>query len=139
MVTFLKVIDTTGNNCARFVIKRAKLASHPEHPMLKLELCTAVLAVKSADLISAELGIQLDAVTYYSDSKEVLGYICDETRRYAPTDQNPADHVTRSFTDGHLKGTKWLSGAKFMFVPEPSISENSYNLVGLSSDFAYLQ
>lgn len=81
-----------------------------------------MLAVELADLVSAELDLQLDAVTYYSDSKVVLGYINNETRRFyvyvssrvlriqrsshpdqwrfVPTDQNPADHATRSVAAG---------------------------------------
>ena len=41
-----------------------------------------MLAVELADLVSAELDLQLDAVNYYSDSKVVLGYNNNETRRF---------------------------------------------------------
>jgi len=51
-----------------------------------------------------------------------------------PTDQNPADHATRSVAAGHLKDTNWLSGSKSLSVPEPSISESTYDLVDPSSD-----
>lgn len=115
-----------------------------------------MLAVELGDLISAELDLQLDAVTYYSDSKVVLGYICNETRhfyvyvsnrvqriqrssnpdqwRYVPTDQNPSDHATRSVPAAHLKNTNWLSGPTFLLMPEPGTSESTYNLVDPSSD-----
>lgn len=86
----------------------------------------------------------------------VLGYINNETRRFyvyvssrvlriqrsshpdqwrfVPTDQNPADHATRSVAAGYLKDTNWLSGPKFLSVSEPSISESTYDLVDPSSD-----
>ncbi len=135
---------------------KAKLAPRPEHTVPRLELCAAVLAVELADLISAELDLQLDAITYYSDSKVVLGYICNETRRfyvyvsnrvqrirrssnpeqwrYVPTDQNPADHATRFVPAAHLQNTNWLSGPKFLLMPESGTSESTYNLVDPSSD-----
>ncbi len=70
------------NNLIGFVMGKAKLAPRPEHTVPRLELCAAALAVELADLISAELDLQLDAITYYSDSKVVLGYICNETRHF---------------------------------------------------------
>lgn len=85
--------------------------------MPRHELCAAVLAVELTDMISEGLDLQLDAVTYFSHSKVVLGYIYNETRRvyvyvsnrvqricksshpdqwhYISTDQNPNDHETR--------------------------------------------
>ncbi|XP_034053860.1 uncharacterized protein LOC117533931 [Gymnodraco acuticeps] len=129
-VAYLKLTDAAGKNHVGFVMGKAKLAPRPEHTVPRLELCAAVLAVELADVILAELDLQLHAVTYYSDSKVVLGYICNETRRfyvyvsnrvvrirrssnpdqwyYVPTDQNPADHATRSVAAGHLKYTNWL-------------------------------
>ena len=155
-VCYLKVTDSNGNKQIGFVMGKAKLAPRPEHTVPRLELCAAVLAVELADLVSAELDSQLDAVTYYSDSKVVLGYIGNETRRfyvyvsnrvlrirrssrpdqwcYVPTDLNPADHATRSVPAGQLKHTNWLSGPKFLSKPEPSISESTYDLVDPSTD-----
>ncbi len=76
-MTYLKITDFAGNNLIGFVMGKAKLSPGPEHTVPRLELCAAVLAVELADLISAELDLQLDAITYYSDSKVVLGYICN--------------------------------------------------------------
>lgn len=152
-VCYLKVTDSNGNNQIGFVMGKAKLAPRPEHTVPRLELA---VAVELADLVSAELDLQLDAVTYYSDSKVVLGYICNETRRfhvyvtnrvlrirrssrpdqwrYVPTDQNPAGHATLFVPSGKLKHTNWLSGPKFLSKPEPSISESTYDLVDPSTD-----
>ena len=81
-VSYLKVTNADGNHQIGFVMGKAKLAPRPEHTVPRLELCAAVLAVELADLISAELDLQLDTITYFSDSKVVLGYICNETRRF---------------------------------------------------------
>ena len=44
---------------------KAKLAPRPEHTVPRLELCAAVLAVELANLVSVELDLQLEAITYY--------------------------------------------------------------------------
>lgn len=61
---------------------KANLTPRPEHTVLRLELCTAVLAVELADLLSSEIDIQLDTTTSHTDSKVVLGYIYSETRYF---------------------------------------------------------
>lgn len=155
-VAYLKVTDADGNKQIGFVMGKAKLAPRPEHTVPRLELCAAVLAVELADLISAELDLHVDAVTYFSDSKVVLGYIYNETRRfyvyvsnrvlrirrsshpdqwrYVSTHQNPADHATRSVHAGHLKDTNWLSGPEFLSRAEPSTAENTNDLVDPGTD-----
>lgn len=47
----------------------------------RLKLCTAVLAVEVAQFIQRNLDHPLDNLQFYSDSKLVLGYINDQTRR----------------------------------------------------------
>ncbi|XP_076862530.1 uncharacterized protein LOC143514793 [Brachyhypopomus gauderio] len=150
-VAYLKVTDSERNNQVGFVMGKAKLAPRPEHTIPRLELCAAVLAIELADLVSTELNFQLDAVSYYTDSKVVLGYIHNETRRFyvyvsnrvlrirrssnpnqwyfVPTDQNPADHATRFVAAGQLIHTNWLVGPKFLYLPEPTGLERSYNLI----------
>lgn len=61
---------------------KAKLAPRPDQTIPRLELSAAVFAVDLADLISNEVDIELDNTTFYTDSKVVLGYIYNETRRF---------------------------------------------------------
>lgn len=155
-VAYLRVTDTAGKHHVGFVMGKAKLAPRPEHTIPRLELCAAVLAVELSDLISAELDLQLNAVTYYTDSKVVLGYICNETRRfyvyvsnrvlrirrsssprqwrYVATNQNPADHATRSVAAGTLKDTNWLSGPRFLSKPKQNVPDITFDLVDPGSD-----
>ncbi|KAF7694078.1 hypothetical protein HF521_007831 [Silurus meridionalis] len=60
-VCYLKVTDSNGTNQIGFVMGKAKLAPRPEHTVPRLELCAAVLAVELADLVLAELDLQIDA------------------------------------------------------------------------------
>lgn len=118
------------------VLGKAKLSPQPEPTIPRLELCGAVLAVEMADLILEELDHKPDAVTFYCDSKVVLGYIFNDSKRfyecvhnrvqrirqttspqqwrYVPTDQNPADLATRSVSASKLTNTMWFSGPAFL-------------------------
>ena len=81
---------------------------------------------------------------YYSDSRVVLGYITNETRRfyvyvsnrverirktsspeqwyYVPSQQNPADLATRSVDAQNLSGSMWLRGPNFLRQQETSVN-----------------
>ncbi len=74
-VAFLKITDAAGNNHVGFIMGKAKLTPLLEQTILRLEFCAAVLAVELKDLISAELDLQLNAITIHIDSEVVLGYI----------------------------------------------------------------
>ncbi|XP_064485903.1 uncharacterized protein LOC135398425 [Ornithodoros turicata] len=106
------------------------------HTILRLELCAAVLAVEIAELVVNEIDVHIEDVRYYTDSKVVLGYICNQSRRfylyvsnlvnrlrrstkpeqwhYVPTDQNPADHATGPVAAAALTRTTWLTRPKFL-------------------------
>lgn len=76
-----------------------------------------MLAVELADLVSAELDLQLDAVTYYSDSKVVLGYINNETRHFYVYVSNRVLRIRRS-----SHPDQWLCANR----PEPCGSCNTF-------------
>lgn len=59
---------------------KVKLAPLPEHTIPRLELSTTVLAVELVDLISFEIDIDPDAITLFTDSKVVLGYIQNQIK-----------------------------------------------------------
>lgn len=104
-----------------------------------LELCAAVLATEIADQIREEIGLKLDRITFFTDSKVVLGYISNESRRfyvnvnnrvqrirqsshpsqwrYVATENNPADLGSRSVPASQLQGTSWLMGPRFLLEP----------------------
>lgn len=69
----------------------------------------------------------MSATGYYVSEDPLI-----QINGFVPTDQNPADHATRSVAAG--QDTNWLSGPKFLSVSEPSISESTYDLVDPSSD-----
>lgn len=135
-VAYLKTADTEGNTHIGFVMGKSKLAPHPPHTIPRLELCAAVLATEMADLITDELDIDIHKVTFYTDSRIVLGYIHNTSRRFyvyvanrvarirkstspgqwhfVSTEHNPADHGTRSVPASMLKETNWFKGPSFL-------------------------
>ncbi|XP_014672427.1 PREDICTED: uncharacterized protein LOC106812932 [Priapulus caudatus] len=65
-----------------FVMGKSKLAPIHATTIPRLELCAAVLAVEIFEIIRDEIDIELNSVSFYSDSKVVLGYIRNETKRF---------------------------------------------------------
>ncbi|XP_076832060.1 uncharacterized protein LOC143477359 [Brachyhypopomus gauderio] len=135
-VAYLKATDTEGNSHVGFLMGKSKLAPHPPHTIPRLELCAAVLATEMAELIIDELDIDIHKITFYTDSRIVLGYIHNTSRRFyvyvanrvarirrstspeqwqfVSTEHNPADHGTRSVPAAVLKDTSWLKGPAFL-------------------------
>lgn len=147
-VAYLKVIDNDATCQVGLIMGKAKLAPWTNHTVPRLELCAAVLAVGLAELIVQELDCTLDALEFYTDSKVVLGYICNETLRfymyvsnrvqrirrsthpkqwhYVPISLNPADVATKSVAAGHLSETIWLAGPAFLQHPDSSNREGAF-------------
>ncbi|XP_057705305.1 uncharacterized protein LOC130923571 [Corythoichthys intestinalis] len=154
-VVYLKVSDAEGDCQVGFVMGKAKLAPRPDQTIPRLELSAAVLAVELADLISSELDLELDNITFYTDSKVVLGYIYNETRRfyvyvsnrvnrirkssqpsqwrYIASSQNPADHATRSVSVYQLPLTNWFTGPDILFQNHNSVND-TFNLLEPNTD-----
>ena len=144
-VSYLRTIQCDGNMQVSFVLGKAKLAPSHATTVPRLELCAAVLGVEMTELIIEELDLDLQAVAFYSDSRVVLGYISNESRRfyvyvsnrverirkssspeqwfYVPTQKNPADLATRSVQAQNLKDSIWHSGPQFLYHHGSSVNE----------------
>ena len=131
-VAYLRSQDKDHDLCIGFVIVKTKVAPLYGHTIPRLELCAAVLAVDISELATEHLGIKLDDIKFYSDSKVVLRYIYNQTRKffiyvsnrverirkstepsllnYVPTEHNPADVGTRTLSADNLKESTWLIG-----------------------------
>ncbi|XP_056009145.1 uncharacterized protein LOC125668071 [Ostrea edulis] len=85
-----------GLTSVRFIMGRSKLAPLKGHTIPRLELCGAVLATELAEIISVQLDIPLEFMRYYTDSRVVLGYISNRTRRFYTYVSNRVDHILRT-------------------------------------------
>nr|XP_055046841.1 uncharacterized protein LOC129432444 [Misgurnus anguillicaudatus] len=157
-VAYLKTTDSDGKINVGFIYGKAKLTPRPELTIPRLELCAAVLAVEIAETVTDEIDVKFDAVTFYSDSKVVLGYIHNESRRfyvyvnnrvqrirrstspeqwkYVPTNHNPADHASRSVSAENLMNSTWLTGPAFLYksVEHETTPSTTIDLVDPESD-----
>ncbi|XP_040208534.1 uncharacterized protein LOC120940042 [Rana temporaria] len=149
IAAYLKIIDPSGRSYVGFLLGRTKLAPKPAHTFPRLELCGATLAVEVAEFLQNEMDSEIDQVKYYTDSKVVLGYICNSVRRfyvyvanrverirkvsrpeqwnYVPTGLNPADIATRSVSAVVLTQTNWFSGPKFLSDQSSTNSKEDIN------------
>ena len=141
--------NTTVGARIGFLLGKAKVAPKSGHTIPRLELCAAVLAVDIADVLSEQLNIPLSAFHYYTDSKIILGYIYNQTRRfyiyvsnrvqrikrtskseqwsYVSTNSNPADQATRSLHASLMTSCDWLTGpSQLMRIEEAG--EQTYPL-----------
>lgn len=141
-----------------FVMGKAKVAPTSGHTVPRLELCSAVLAVELFQTISEHLSAKFQNAIFHTDSRVVLGYINNETRRfhtyvtnrvakirsttkpeqwkYIPTELNPADAATRGNLEGlQEKVKRWLQPMHDAFdtVVETSPSQ-TYPLICPNDD-----
>lgn len=146
-VSYLRAAQDDGSTQVSFVFGKAKLAPSHATTIPLLELCAATLGIEITELINQELDIKPDTVPYYSDSRVVLGYISNETRRfyvyvsnrverirkssspeqwyYAPSHKNPADLATRSVDAKNLSSSMWHHGPTFLHHQEVSVNTNA--------------
>ncbi|KAI2663492.1 Acid-sensing ion channel 5 [Labeo rohita] len=157
-VAYIKVTSHQDQTEIGFVFGKAKLAPQPDLTIPRLELCAAVLAIEIAEMVVAEMDTTFDSITYYTDSKVVLGYIQNQSRRfyvfvhnriqrirqspcsglwkYVPTHLNPADIGSRSVTSDLLSSTTWLKGPAFLHdvsLHSPELQE-VYDLIDPDTD-----
>ncbi|XP_026210429.1 uncharacterized protein LOC113158611 [Anabas testudineus] len=137
---------------------KSKLAPRPAHTVPRLELCAAVLAVEMFKLIRDELDMEVDNVKFFTDSRIVLGYIHNTSRRFymyvanrvtrirasthpnqwhhVPTEQNPADRATRFIPAAKLQDSDWFSGPTFLYSDKITESQEGslFRLIEPDSD-----
>lgn len=158
-VADLVTISDDNEKHVGFVMVKAKVAPKHGHSIPRLELCGALLAVELYEIILSALNTNFDYVQFHIDSKVVLGYINNRTRRffmyvsnrvekilritsasqwkYVPTSLNPADSGTRSLSADQLQDSAWLLGPKSLYQaeqPNDSESDESFQLINPEDD-----
>ncbi|KAK3739937.1 hypothetical protein QZH41_015978, partial [Actinostola sp. cb2023] len=126
---------------ASFVMSRNRVAPLKQLSIPRLELQAAVLAVRLSNTVQRELTLEIDEVVFWSDSKTVLQYIVNESRRFhtfvanrvseihdttsptqwrhVPGRLNPADDCTRGLRATELnQQCRWITGPDFLLQPE---------------------
>ncbi|XP_069104772.1 uncharacterized protein [Argopecten irradians] len=135
-VGYLLTACEDGTQELGFILGKTKVAPLHTTTIPRLELCAAVLAIEIAETISEQLNLPLSIFRFYTDSKVVIGYVYNQTRRFynyvcnrvtrirksstpeqwnfVSTEHNPADQGTRPIHAKDLLESKWLHGPMFL-------------------------
>ena len=81
-VAFIKLTDADGNQQQGFLLRKAKIAPKSAVTIPRLELCAAVLGIERANITKKQMVIPIEEFHFHTDSRVVLGYICNNTRRF---------------------------------------------------------
>ena len=106
----------------------------------RLELTAAVCSVRISQQIHQELEYRIDEDLYWTDSKVVLGYLSNKSKRfhmymsnrvqerqdstdkkqwqYIESKQNPADEASRRMKAKELQDSRWIVGPEFLWRKE---------------------
>lgn len=135
--SYLRLTNDKGYIHCAFVIGKARVAPLKPVTVPRLELTAAVVSVKTSAQLQRELDYEGVEDVFWTDSKVVLGYIANETRRfhifvgnrvqqiqehsspaqwhYVDTKSNPADHASRGLNPQQLPKSSWFTGPAFLW------------------------
>ena len=133
---YLRQVDSKGNVCTALLLGQSKVAPLQTTSIPRLELCAAVLATQAVAKVTREIDMEIDSITFYTDSKVVLGYIQNKSRRfyvyvanrvqlirkvsspsqwrYVDTSDNRADLTIRCLSAQNLAASDWFTGPRFL-------------------------
>ena len=135
-VAYMRSINKANDVAVCFVTASSKVAPRSATTIPRLELCAALEASRCASALSSALENKPKKIYMHCDSRIVLGYISNESRRftkyierrtsiildltskedwkYVCTKDNPADMASRPHTPEELLATCWLDGPSFL-------------------------
>lgn len=105
--SYMRVINRSGKIRVTLLISKGRLVPLKSVTIPRLELASAVVAVKLETLLRRELDIPLIASTFWTDSEIVLAYIRSETRRFKVFVANRVSIIRQSSTPDqwhHISG-----------------------------------
>jgi hypothetical protein len=134
--SYLRVVDSNNNVHSSLVMAKSRVAPLRSVTIPRLELQAAVLAVRMARFLQNELKIESIGHYFWTDSKVVLGYIYNESKRFhtfvanrvqqilefskasqwhhVPSKQNPADLASRGISVDELQSSSWYVGPEML-------------------------
>ena len=138
--SYLRLINEKGQIHCSLVFGKSRVNPLMQITIPRLELTAATVSVKVSHHIRKELNLDEFQEVFWTDSKVVLGYIANESKRfhtfvanqvqqiqdhtnkkqwrYFSSQENPADHASRGLTVEEPKFSSWLKGPKFLWENE---------------------
>ena len=140
-VSYLRLVDMQGRIFCLFLIGKSRLAPLKVTTIPRLELTAATVSVQLNKILTKELQIPIDKVTFWTDSMTVIRYIANESKRfhtyvanrvafireesspsqwrYIDSKSNPADEPLRGVkADMFVCNGRWLKGPVFLLTTE---------------------
>lgn len=143
--SYVRLKNKSGDVHCSLVMAKARVCPLKPTTIPRLELQAATCSVKIANILSNELDYKSAKHHFWTDSKVVLGYIQNETKRfhmfvanrverilqtsrpeqwsYVASAENPADHASRGLTTEEMLSSNWLTGPSFLWESEISPQE----------------
>ena len=122
--TYFRLVNNKGDIHCSFVMGKARVTPLKPMTMPRLELTAALVSTRVSEQIKKELPLECHSETFWTDSKVVLGYVKNESRRfhifvanrvqeiqektspeqwrYVDTTSNPADIASRGISANRL-------------------------------------
>ncbi|PFX24881.1 hypothetical protein AWC38_SpisGene10528 [Stylophora pistillata] len=150
--SYLRLVDENQRIHCAFVMGKSRVAPLKPVTIPRLELTTAVCSVRISEQLRRELEYHIDQEYFWTDSKVVLGYIRNESRRfhvfvsnrvqdiqdntsvdqwrYIESKQNPADEASRGMKAQEILDSRWITGPPFIWEKETQwpTSNEDHNL-----------
>ncbi|XP_067933081.1 uncharacterized protein [Watersipora subatra] len=137
--SYLRYIDTDSKVHCALIFGKARVSPMKSVTVPRMELQAAVIATRQSILLRKELKMPIDRECFWTDSRIVLGYLSNDTKRfhmyvanrvqeiketttseqwaYVCSKDNPADTASRGASISELKGSSWLDGPEFLKKP----------------------
>ncbi|XP_074657307.1 uncharacterized protein LOC141910513 [Tubulanus polymorphus] len=154
-VAYFRMMMPDGTTRCCFVMSKTRVAPLKKMSIVRLELQAAVLAVRLGESIKKEVTCHIDETLYWSDSKVVLSYVSNESKRFhmfvavrvaeihdstipkqwrhVPGSQNPADDCSRGIPAAAL-AERWFQAPVFLYQSEDSWPDVSLPIVNLDTN-----
>ena len=138
--SYLRVLDNRDHVHCSLVMSKSRVAPLKTVTVPRLELQGAALSVKIAKYLDTEMKLNNLKHHFWTDSKIVLAYLANESRRFhvfvanrvsqildfssvgqwhhVISEDNPADHASRGRGVGELNLSSWFRGPKFLWNTE---------------------
>lgn len=136
--SYIRLVDDKQHIHCSLVMSKARVVPLKPVTVPRLELTAAVVSVKIGAVLERELELKDATHWYWTDSKVVLGYLANDSRRFhvyvanrvqqihdktdktqwkhVSTKENPADIASRGISAKELvKESRWLDGPEFLW------------------------
>ena len=150
--SYVRLRDSSGSITTSLVMSKSRVAPSKPTTVPRLELMAAALSVKVAKFLEKEMHYTNMKHVFWCDSKVVLGYIKNESRRfhmfvsnrvqqirqfskptqwnYVDTKSNPADMTSRGVkTSDLVQSELWWHGPDFLSQQQPLPLDDSTHTV----------